>query len=331
MEESHPTADGGPAPTVTVGLYWLIMSMDGHIPTQSHQEGTSDPTRMNLNETLRSMQQSIEGLARQFQIVAIGVEELKKGKSSDTMEQRVGDNLGGFNSPHHQRPFDNVELLIPWHGGSKFLSILQRVDTKEDNKLEHKPTRVWPKKEDTPKVVFKDHSKPNVEEKGKLITNPRRCFKCNRVGYIAINCPTKRILGFSEDLNCWIEKSDDDFQEGIVDKDESSEDQDIDSFEADKEGPNKGTNWRRIRLCLEGSHPTADSRPAPTVAIRPLPAILLEDVTYCARSSRFCSWGFEALVSLRSLPGTLGTEPTVDTMPSSFSLIFLALALVIGP
>ncbi|KAI5681015.1 hypothetical protein M9H77_02242 [Catharanthus roseus] len=44
----------------------LIMSTDGHMLTQSHQEGPSDPSRMNLNEILGSMQQSIEGLARQF-------------------------------------------------------------------------------------------------------------------------------------------------------------------------------------------------------------------------------------------------------------------------
>ncbi|KAI5653071.1 hypothetical protein M9H77_30258 [Catharanthus roseus] len=56
----------------------LIMSMDGHLPAQSHQEGTSNPTRMNLNGTLRSMQQSIEGLARQFKSVARDIEELKK-------------------------------------------------------------------------------------------------------------------------------------------------------------------------------------------------------------------------------------------------------------
>ncbi|KAI5658491.1 hypothetical protein M9H77_27284 [Catharanthus roseus] len=48
----------------------------------------------------------------------------------------------------------------------------------------------WPKKEDTPKVAFNDHSKPKVEEKRKLITNPTRCFKCNGVGHIFINCPT---------------------------------------------------------------------------------------------------------------------------------------------
>ncbi|KAI5652233.1 hypothetical protein M9H77_29420 [Catharanthus roseus] len=44
----------------------FIMSTKGQFATQSHQEGTSDPTRMNLNETLRTMQQSIEGLARKF-------------------------------------------------------------------------------------------------------------------------------------------------------------------------------------------------------------------------------------------------------------------------
>ncbi|KAI5658119.1 hypothetical protein M9H77_26912 [Catharanthus roseus] len=33
--------------------WWYTMSTDGHLPTQSHQEGTSDTTRMNLNETLQ--------------------------------------------------------------------------------------------------------------------------------------------------------------------------------------------------------------------------------------------------------------------------------------
>ncbi|KAI5649444.1 hypothetical protein M9H77_35449 [Catharanthus roseus] len=47
--------------TPTVHDIGFMIFTDGHMPTQSHQEGTSDPTRMNLNETLRSMQQSIEG------------------------------------------------------------------------------------------------------------------------------------------------------------------------------------------------------------------------------------------------------------------------------
>ncbi|KAI5664393.1 hypothetical protein M9H77_23716 [Catharanthus roseus] len=58
---------------------------------------------MNLNETLRSMQQSIERLVRD-------VEDLKKGKSSVTIEQRVGDNFGGVNSPHHQIHYDNMSI-----------------------------------------------------------------------------------------------------------------------------------------------------------------------------------------------------------------------------
>ncbi|KAI5663822.1 hypothetical protein M9H77_23145 [Catharanthus roseus] len=48
----------------------LIISKDGHLPTQCHQERTSDSTRMNLNETLRFIQQLIEGLAGRFQSVA---------------------------------------------------------------------------------------------------------------------------------------------------------------------------------------------------------------------------------------------------------------------
>ncbi|KAI5652562.1 hypothetical protein M9H77_29749 [Catharanthus roseus] len=60
--------------------------MDGRMPAQSYREG----------------------LARKYQSVANDIEERKKGKSSATMEQKVGDNLIGCNSPHHQIPFDNV-------------------------------------------------------------------------------------------------------------------------------------------------------------------------------------------------------------------------------
>ncbi|KAI5653445.1 hypothetical protein M9H77_30632 [Catharanthus roseus] len=79
----------------------FITSMEGPLPIQSHQEGTRDPSRINLNETLRSMQQSTERLVRD-------IKDLKKGKSTASMDQRIGDNFGGVNSPHHQRPYDNM-------------------------------------------------------------------------------------------------------------------------------------------------------------------------------------------------------------------------------
>ncbi|KAI5672353.1 hypothetical protein M9H77_12717 [Catharanthus roseus] len=87
-------------------------------------------------------------------------------------------------------------------------------------KLEASIYKSWSKKENRPKVAFKDHCIPKVEEKGRLITNPTMRFKCNVVGHIAINCPIERTLVFNEDFNGWIETNDDDFQEGIVDKDE---------------------------------------------------------------------------------------------------------------
>ncbi|KAI5681231.1 hypothetical protein M9H77_02458 [Catharanthus roseus] len=76
--------------------------------------------------------------------------------------------------------------------------------------LKHQPTRVGQR---NMHLAFKDHSKPKVEKRGRLTTNPTRGFKCNGVGHIAINCPMKRTFVFSEDLNGWIEKSNDDFQE----------------------------------------------------------------------------------------------------------------------
>ncbi|KAI5676965.1 hypothetical protein M9H77_07915 [Catharanthus roseus] len=54
------------------------------------------------------MQQSIEGLARKFQDVAIDVEKLKNGRGSATIKQRVGHNLGEVPSPHQQRAYANV-------------------------------------------------------------------------------------------------------------------------------------------------------------------------------------------------------------------------------
>ncbi|KAI5676044.1 hypothetical protein M9H77_06994 [Catharanthus roseus] len=81
----------------------LIMSTDGYLPTQSHLGGASDPTWMNLNETLRSMQQSIEGLARQFQSVARDVEQLKKGGYQERPQVRGG-RRGGLGGRGYHRP-----------------------------------------------------------------------------------------------------------------------------------------------------------------------------------------------------------------------------------
>ncbi|KAI5682541.1 hypothetical protein M9H77_03769 [Catharanthus roseus] len=212
----------------------LIMSMDGHLHTQSYQEGTSDPTRMNLHKTLRSMQQSIEGLARHFQSVTTDVEELKKGKSSAKMKKTVEITLVAMIHLTIKDLLIMYLLMDTMIYGLKIIHFM-KVDTKEHHKLEAEDDTIGhiksfqdmkhvmkitsstykslPKKEDTPKVAFKDHSKPKVEGKGRLITDPTGCFKCNGVGHNAINCPTKRTLVFSEDLNGWIEKSDDDCQE----------------------------------------------------------------------------------------------------------------------
>ncbi|KAI5658120.1 hypothetical protein M9H77_26913 [Catharanthus roseus] len=66
---------------VLIVFLMYTMSKEGHLPTQSHQEGIS---------------------------VARDVEELKKGKGRATIEQRAEDNLEGVYSPHHQRAYDNV-------------------------------------------------------------------------------------------------------------------------------------------------------------------------------------------------------------------------------
>ncbi|KAI5676981.1 hypothetical protein M9H77_07931 [Catharanthus roseus] len=155
------------------------------------------------------MQQSIEGLARQFQSVTKDIEELKKGKNSAMMEQRVGDNLGGLGGREHYRPQEKFQRHEAWHKDNLYEDYRDNLNfckayhsgyygnQQRDKALDKinvvstpqaSTSKSWPKREDTRKVAFKDHPKPNVGEKGRLITNPTRCFKCNGVGHIAVTC-----------------------------------------------------------------------------------------------------------------------------------------------
>ncbi|KAI5663931.1 hypothetical protein M9H77_23254 [Catharanthus roseus] len=192
------------------------------------------------------------------------------------MEQRVGDNVGELNTPHHQRPFDNVftygyrdmpvQHSYQFHEGGYQGRPQVRGGRRGGlgGRGYYRPQEELPRHEacheDNLYEDYGDNSNvgqayhggyysnqqrdKTLDEikwkvpsfKGRLIANPTRCFKCNGMGHIAINCPTKRTFVFSEDLNGWIEKIEDDYQEGNVDTEESSEDQEIVSFKADEEG-----------------------------------------------------------------------------------------------
>ncbi|KAI5676370.1 hypothetical protein M9H77_07320 [Catharanthus roseus] len=93
-------------------LHCLIMSTDCHMSSYSHQEGTSEPSMRQVTKAMRSLQQTVERLSRQYLSVARDIEELKKGKSSASMDPRIGDNFGGINSPYHQRSYNNVYSRI---------------------------------------------------------------------------------------------------------------------------------------------------------------------------------------------------------------------------
>ncbi|KAI5650412.1 hypothetical protein M9H77_36417 [Catharanthus roseus] len=47
----------------------------------------------------------------------------------------------------------------------------------------------WPKKEEAPRGTFQPPTKPKMEERGKIISNPPKCFKCNGVGHHASSWP----------------------------------------------------------------------------------------------------------------------------------------------
>ncbi|KAI5683691.1 hypothetical protein M9H77_04919 [Catharanthus roseus] len=163
----------------------LKVSTDGHMPTESYKKGTSEPLMRHVNETLRSLQQLIEGLAR------------------------VGENLGGFNSPYHQRPFDNVsnngyhDMMVknsnPFHeqGYQGRPQVRGGRRGGLGGRGYYRPQEEYPGHE-----AWQEDNLPKVEDKGRLITNPTRFF--------------------SEDLNGSIEKSADDCQEVLLTKRKSS-------------------------------------------------------------------------------------------------------------
>ncbi|KAI5682067.1 hypothetical protein M9H77_03295 [Catharanthus roseus] len=105
LKRSCPTTDSRSHPTVRLVSYW---SVEFKIVNRGSSRKGGHPWEGVESKLQSKVDLRQSGLARKFQRVARDVEELKRGKSSATKEQRVGDNFGGVNSPHHQRPYNNM-------------------------------------------------------------------------------------------------------------------------------------------------------------------------------------------------------------------------------
>ncbi|KAI5653959.1 hypothetical protein M9H77_31146 [Catharanthus roseus] len=111
------------------------------------------------------MQQSIERLVRD-------VEELKKGKSSASMDQRIGDNFGVVNSPHHQRPYDNMSTQgyhdmsayypYPFHEGQGGRGYYRPHEEVPRHKARHEDNLYEDYGDNSNVPSFKGESDPNV-------------------------------------------------------------------------------------------------------------------------------------------------------------------------
>ncbi|KAI5649945.1 hypothetical protein M9H77_35950 [Catharanthus roseus] len=86
----------------------------------------------------------------------------------------------------------------------------------------------WPKKEEAPRGTFQSPTKQKMEERGKIISNPPKRFKCNYVGHYASSCPTKRALIFREDSNGLIEKEEDESGECVEGEENGEDDEHVD-------------------------------------------------------------------------------------------------------
>ncbi|KAI5667706.1 hypothetical protein M9H77_17559 [Catharanthus roseus] len=112
----------------------LIMSMDGHMRTQYNQEGTSDPSRMNLNESLRSMHQSIEKLARD-------VQDLKKAWHDDNLYEEYGDNPhvgqayhgGYYGNQQGGKALDKIKWKVPTFKGENDTNVFLEWERSVEN------------------------------------------------------------------------------------------------------------------------------------------------------------------------------------------------------
>ncbi|KAI5672631.1 hypothetical protein M9H77_12995 [Catharanthus roseus] len=91
----------------------LIMSTDDHMPTHYYQEGTSEPSMRQVTETMLSLQQTVEGLARQNQSVARDIKEPKKGKNSTYLSSCRTQPAGAtFFPPQSSSPHRDVSPLL---------------------------------------------------------------------------------------------------------------------------------------------------------------------------------------------------------------------------
>ncbi|KAI5668572.1 hypothetical protein M9H77_18425 [Catharanthus roseus] len=79
-----------------------------------------DPSRMNPNEILRSMQQSVEGLARQFQIVARNVEYNASTYGYHDIPQHRGGRRGGLGGKGYRRPQEEYPRQEAWHDDNSY-------------------------------------------------------------------------------------------------------------------------------------------------------------------------------------------------------------------
>ncbi|KAI5650382.1 hypothetical protein M9H77_36387 [Catharanthus roseus] len=76
-------------------------------------------------------------------------------------------------------------------------------------------------------------------ERGKIISNPPKCFKCNGVGYYASSCLTKRGLIFRKDLNGWIENEEDESGECVEGEENSDGDSRMNNFQEGEDDVNR--------------------------------------------------------------------------------------------
>ncbi|KAI5682508.1 hypothetical protein M9H77_03736 [Catharanthus roseus] len=114
----------------------LTMSVNGHLPTQCHQEDISDPTRINLNETSWSIQRSIEGMEIQFQSVLEMLKSMRRARVAPQWSKELEiilEELIHLTTKDLMRIFLVMDTMTCW-----FITLihLMKVDTKEAQKLE---------------------------------------------------------------------------------------------------------------------------------------------------------------------------------------------------
>ncbi|KAI5676647.1 hypothetical protein M9H77_07597 [Catharanthus roseus] len=197
------------------------MSIQAQAPTLFGEESSNsqhdDPLRL-LMQKLQSLRDEIRDIRRDVTNLSNQEREAGHHGSLNVTTPRSNGPFNCFRTTEfHQPPHFDEELYPPPYSGRRggfggrdmprHFEEVPRPKARHREPLYDDHEHPWQKKEEAPRGTFQPPTKPRMEERGHYT-----------------NSPTKRALIFSEDLNSWIEKEEDESDKCVEDEENCEDD-----------------------------------------------------------------------------------------------------------